>query len=162
MKGKHVFLPVVLATAALGVGQAQAKDSSFKFFGKGTSSGFTNALGVPLSGGASPAVGDELVNTDNLYPGTAKKHAKAYTGTAALVCVVTSAQPQGVTTNCVGVISFGANMILSQSEQIFTQNSGPSNFPITGGTGIYLHAKGSVKTTGVGNTNNSNFTVKIT
>ena len=115
-----------------------------------------------MSQNAAPAAGDTLFATDDLYPGTSSHHAKNWTASSLLFCTVTKVvSSTDIPADCLGVIAFGGSTIVSHSTQNLGSTAASSVYPITGGTGRYLGAKGSVKTTSIGNTNTSNGVITI-
>jgi hypothetical protein len=155
---------VVVGTALLAVTSASAaKHATLKFFFKQAGMTYVGPNGKPLSNSAQPAVGDSFSAFDDLYAGTSSHHAKTYTATAVLDCVITSVvNPNtNIPGRCEGVISLGTSMIVSISTQNLADNSSVTGYPITGGTGVYKGATGVVKTTGVGKSNNSNGVIII-
>jgi hypothetical protein len=165
---RYRLFSLVLAAGAGGILLAGAgasaspsgKTTVLRYFGKQTSSAFTTSTGAPVPTNAPPVAGDQLFDTVNLYAGTAKHHAKTWTASASLDCTVLSASKTSIPAACEGVVAIGGSMLVSLSTQNFAGT--PSLYPITGGTGIYFHAKGSVKTKSVGKTNNSNVIITIT
>jgi hypothetical protein len=137
-------LVAVLSLAAGNASGATAHRAStmLKYYFKATGTSFTTPSGKPTS---TPAKGDILFATDDMYKGTKAHHASNWTATAFLYCTVTKATQSSLEGRCDGVIAIAGSMLISQS----TQNLGASSavYPITAGTGKYLHAKGSVKTT---------------
>ena len=139
-----------------------AKTTTLKVFFKTTSESFTNPNGKAVSNSNPPAVGAILFATDNAYPGTAKHHTAAYTGTAFLYCTVTKVvSSSNVQATCDGVAAIGGSMITSISTQNVASSSPTSVYPIDAGTGKYLGATGTVKTTAVGSSGNSNAVITI-
>lgn len=136
-----------------------AKPTTLKYFFKSTGQKFMSQSGAPLSSSASPAAGDTFLATDNAYLGTSAHHAKTWTASASLYCTLTSVSTTSVPANCEGVVAQVGSMLISISTQNFASNSPTMVFPITAGTGKYLGAKGTLKSTGIGHTNNSNVVI---
>jgi hypothetical protein len=144
------------------VASASAKTTTRKFFFKQTGQVFANPSGQPLSQNASPAPGDYLFVTGDLYAGNGSHHAKNWTATASLYCTVKSVSSNtDIPSRCEGVVAIGGSMVVSVSTQNLGSSAAGSVYPITGGTGKYVGARGTVKTTAIGNTHNSNFVVTI-
>ncbi len=166
---RHRLLAAVLtaaALAAIGTGAATSSASpshktTLKYYFKSIGEEFKSPSGANVSGNAAPAVGDYFSQSIDAYSGTSKHHARRQSASAAITCVVidvvSSSDIPGL---CQGEIAIGGSLLLSTSEQNIANNL--SNVPITGGTGIYKHAKGTVKTKGVGKTNNSNAVITFT
>jgi hypothetical protein len=153
---------VLAGLLSLGLPAASASTkATLQFFQKNTSSTFLGADGNPTqppSATTPPVVGERFVVTDNDYLGNHKKHAKAFTATDHLACTITSAT--GMAT-CDGQIAIGGSMLLAQNVTLNLAGAS-SVVPINGGTGKYLHARGTATSVTVGNTANSDFTLKFT
>jgi hypothetical protein len=94
---------------------------------------------------AVPAVGDLFISTDNNYLGNHKKHAKAYSATDHLACTLTAVDLQAghLIGLCDGQIALPGGMILVDRQTIdFSENT--TKITITGGTGKYAKAKGTL------------------
>lgn len=155
---------VVAGTALLAVTSASAaKHATLKYFFKPTGMTYVGPTGKPLSNNAGPAVGDSFSESDDLYLGTSSHHARTYTATAYLDCVITSVVNPNTNLpgRCEGVISLGNSMIVSISTRNIALSPKTSSYPITGGAGAYVGATGVVRTTGVGKGNNSNGVIII-
>lgn len=138
--GSSVLVAGLLAFTS----SASAATQTLKYYFKQTSQSFTTASGKPTS---TPARGDILFVTEKMYKGTKAHHASAWTATAFLYCKVIKATQSSLKGRCDGVIAIGGSMLISQSIQNLAGSS--SVYPITAGTGKYLHASGSLKTTNV-------------
>lgn len=127
------------------------------FFSKGVVDGFYTANGTAITNSnAAPAVGDYIVSSDLDYVGNHKRHAKSWTATDHLVCTFVTAS----TAVCDGEIAMGNSMLVADHiSENFASNSPTMVFQITGGTGALAGAHGTVTSTSIGNTNNSDFTV---
>ena len=151
------FVVVGLVAGALALAPAAQAQALFNYFAKDTGSGFVSPSGKPL-GNVKVKVGDRFLATDKLYPGSSKAHAKQFTGTAALSCLVVSVPSKTtVRTFCSGALSFGSSMLLSASYQTFGPRNGLTQFPINGGTGSFDRSRGVLHVMGVPNTSDSNF-----
>jgi hypothetical protein len=95
------------------------------------------------------AVGDTLFVTDDLYVGTKAHHASTWTASAFLYCTITKIvnPDSNVQATCDGVVAIGASMLTSVSTQNLAANTNTNVYPIQAGTGKYVHATGTVKTT---------------
>jgi hypothetical protein len=158
-----VAVAVGLACAAmlsLLVASGASAATTVHFFDKQVSSTFRGPNGQPLGPNATPTVGDSFENTDLYYVGNHKHHAKKWTATGHLVCTITSiAGPMSGTATCDGQIAIGGSMLLAENAKLTFSNSPTVVVPITGGTGKYRGAHGHVKSTSIGNTNNSDITI---
>lgn len=128
------------------------------FFSKSVVSNFYSANGTAITNpNAAPATGDYLVASDLDYVGNSKNHAKNWIATDHLVCTFVSAS-EGV---CDGEIAMGNSMLVADHiSESFAGNSPTTVYQITGGTGRLAGATGTVTSTQIANTNNSDFTVK--
>jgi hypothetical protein len=166
------LLPLILVSVVVGAliagasasaaGSHTARTTTLKYFFKSTGQRFTSPSGAPVSNSAPPAVGDTLIATEDAYAGDSAHHAKTWTASAALYCTITKlVSNTNVPAHCEGVVAIGGSMLISISTQNFGGSSATMVYPITGGAGKYLGAKGTLTSTNVGNTNNSNVVVKI-
>jgi hypothetical protein len=136
--------------------------TTLHFFSKQVSSTFKGPDGQPLSPNATPTVGDSFDNIDLDYVGNHKHHAKTWTATDHLVCTFTSITgPMSGTATCDGQIAIGGSMLLAENAKLSFSNSPTVVVPLTGGTGKFRGAHGRVKSTSIGNTNNSDITITI-
>lgn len=148
-----VVLPVVVGAMLLVGAGASASTShasgttTLTFFGKRTSMRFVTPSGTPVSNSSPPAVGDALLVTNKLYPGTHAHHAKHWTASAAVYCVITKVVnlKTDIRARCEVNVAIGGSMLFGVFPQNFASSGVLKTFPITGGTGKYLGAKGRVK-----------------
>lgn len=132
------------------------------FFSKSTESGFYSADGTPITNpNQAPAVGDYSVSADNDYSGNHSSHSSTISGSDAATCTFTSINGQGGSAICDGVISLGNSMLLAQHVTVNFTSSNTTTFRITGGTGQYQGAHGTVVSTSLNNSDNSDFTVTV-
>ena len=137
---------------AVGASAATAKPVTLHFFSKQVYSRLSNASGQPSN--AAPAVGDRFSFASDDYVGNHKHHAKQATASDHVVCTVTSTSA-GL---CDGVIAIGGAMILGD-DFVLDFNSNTTTIKITGGTGRYRHAHGTIIAKDVGN--NTDLTIKV-
>jgi len=150
---------VVLAAAcgtivAVGASAAAAQAVTLHFFSKGVYSRFSDAAGKPLGRNSRPAAGDRLSFADNYYVGNHTHHAKQATASDHIDCTLTT----NSTALCDGAIAIGASMIVAD-EFALNFNSKTTTVKITGGTGRYRHAHGTVIAKNVGP--NTDVTIKV-
>ena len=91
--------------------------------------------------------------------GNSKRHAKDWTASDHIDCAFTT---QTVAT-CNAQLAIGGSMLLATRVNVtfdFMGNA-PTVVPINGGTGEYVGARGTVTSAGVGNSNNSDLTVRV-
>jgi hypothetical protein len=147
------------ALGAIAAVPASAKTITLHFFSKQVYSAFTGPTGQPLPGNAQPTVGDRIEFANDEYVGNHKHHAKRPTASVHVDCTVTSST--GATCDGQLALSGGAMLLASNFTISFTSNA-PVNAKITAGTNQYRHAHGIVISRSIGNTNNSDDTVKFT
>jgi hypothetical protein len=166
---RHRLLIVALSAVASGLlfvgagalASTSAKTSELRYFAKETSFSFTTPTGEPVGPNRPPAAGDLLSITDNLYVGTARHHAERWTASAALNCLVTSVSGAVAHADCVGSIAIDGSLLISLSRQELTPTGGLTTFPITGGAGAYLHARGMLRVEPIRDTANDNFIITL-
>jgi hypothetical protein len=125
---------------AVGASAAAANTISLHFFSKQVYSRIRDANGHPLPPTSGLDVGDRISNAFNDYAGNHTHHAKRATASNQVACIVTS----GSTFLCDETIAIGGSMILADDFVINFPANGPTTFKITGGTGTYRHARGTV------------------
>jgi hypothetical protein len=135
------------------------KLTTLRYFATQTSSSFTTPTGAPV-GSRAPGAGDEVFNTSNLYAGTARHHARNWTATASLHCTIVNVTSNAGSASCEAVLAIGSSTLVSLAKQTFGQGDQPLRFPITGGTGRYLRAKGLINDQPLRN-NNDELTITI-
>ncbi|MBV8734211.1 MAG: hypothetical protein JO120_05460 [Solirubrobacterales bacterium] len=147
---------VVCATiVAAGASAATAKTVTLHFFSKQVYSRISDASGHPLRPSAAPAVGDRFSFASNDYVGNHKHHAKQATASDHIICTLTG----GSTALCDGTIAIGGSMILGDDFVFNFNSNAATTVTITGGTGSYRHAHGTVIAKPVGN--NTDVTIKV-
>jgi hypothetical protein len=150
----------VVALAVSSSASAAPNTTTLKLFFKVVGSAYKTASGGAIGNNTPPAVGDYFEEFIDVYTGTAADHSTAITGSAVLECTVYKVvnPNKNLPGICQGTIAIGNSMLVSTSKSNLAGNQ--NVYPITGGTGSYLHAKGTVTTKKVGN--NSNAVVKFT
>jgi TPP-dependent indolepyruvate ferredoxin oxidoreductase alpha subunit len=117
----------------------------------------SDASGKPLPPNSAPAAGDRFSFASNDYAGNHKHHAKRATASDHVVCTVTSTStPIGL---CDGTIAIGGSMIFADDFVVNFNSNNVFKIKITGGTGRYRHAHGTVIVKSVGN--NTDLTIKV-
>lgn len=149
------LLAACAAILAVSASAAVAKSVTMRFFSKGVYTRISDATGKPLSPSSAPAVGDRLIFAGNDYVGNHKHHAKHATASDNIVCTQVSAS----SALCDGTIAIGGSMILGDDFVLDLSSTAPTIVKITGGTGRYRHAHGTVVSKPVGN--NADLTVKV-
>jgi len=140
---------------AVGASAAAAKTVTLHFFSKQVYTRISDASGHPLPPNSRPAVGDRLSFASNDYAGNHRHHAKQATASDHVVCLLTSAS----SALCDGTIAIGGSMILGDDFGLNFTSNAATTVKITGGTGLYRHAHGTVLVKSVGN--NSDVTIKV-
>jgi hypothetical protein len=152
-----VAVTAAVGAAAFAVGSASARTTTtLHLFAKSQASAMFNANGKPLSATATPKKGDYLIGIDVDYLGNYMTHGATPIGSDNAVCTFTS-PTKGI---CDQEIAIGGSLLLTDHVSVNFAVANPVA-KITGGTGKFKGARGEVIITpGVGNTNNSDFTVK--
>jgi hypothetical protein len=139
---------------ALGASAAAAKTVTLHFFSKGVYSRLSDASGKPLSASSAPAAGDRASFASDDYVGNHNHHARLATASDHEDCTLISAT-SGL---CDGTIAVGGAMIIAD-DFVLDFTAKVTTAKITGGTGRYRRAHGTVIATDVGN--NTDFTIKV-
>jgi hypothetical protein len=139
---------------AVGASAAAAQAVTLHFFSKGVYSRFSDASGKPLGPKAPPAAGERISFADNYYVGNHKHHAKQATASDHINCTLTTSS----SALCDGTIAIGGSMIVAD-DFVLNFNSKITRVKITGGTGPYRHAHGTVIAKNVGP--NTDVTIKV-
>jgi hypothetical protein len=145
------------AIATVGASAAAAKTVTLHLFSKEVYSRISDANGKPLGPSSPPAAGDRLSSASNDYAGNHKHHAKQATASDHIACTFTSSS----TALCDGTLAIGGSMILGDDWVLNFASSAPITVKVTGGTGKYRHARGTIVAKVVPNTNNTDLTVKV-
>ncbi len=156
----RLVLVVAAAVAALALAAASAGAATkIKFFQKGESASLTDSSGHPVTDpNATPTTGDKIDLTDRDFVGNHKRHAKRYTATDHLSCTFTAP----TTALCNGQFAIGGSLLLAEDVTVNLDFSKPTIVvPITGGTGVFQHVKGTVTTKQVGSSGDSDVTISL-
>ncbi len=148
-------MAVCATIVGIGASAAAAKSVTLHFFSKSVYTRVSNASGNSVSQSSGPAAGDRYSSASNDYVGNHKHHAKLATASDHIVCTLTSSS----TSLCDGTIAIGGAMIFGDDFALNFNSSSPTVVKITGGTGIYRHAHGTVIAKSVGK--NSDVTIKV-
>lgn len=126
------------------------------FYSVTTSFVYTTAAGKVLAQPpATPSPGDRLELTDVDYKGTHSKHAKRWTVTDHTLCIFGS---DGGAPTCDGQAAIGGNQLLL----FHTPGGGAGgDTVVSGGTGRYAGATGTVAMTEISGTDNSDIVVTV-
>lgn len=120
----------------------------------------TDAAGQPItSSTATLPVGGHLDATDLDYVGNHKHHASSFSASDHIACTVTSA----TTATCSAQLAIGGSLLLSHDFTVaFGQKATTEPTQINAGTGKYKNARGTVGSTSITNSNNSDVTFTLT
>jgi hypothetical protein len=133
------------AVAATGVA---AKTVTRHFFSKRVYTRFSDASGRQLSSNFAPAVGDRVTFASDDYSGDHNHHAKKATASDQTVCIIISSN----SVLCDGIFAIDGAMIIADDYVLhFPSKKKPITIKITGGTGRYRGARGTVSASTVGN-----------
>lgn len=143
--------------AALAAVPASAKTTTLHFFSKDVYMRLSDSSGKALSSNATPVAGDRLSIGSNDYVGNHKHHAKRATASDHIVCTIGT----GGTGLCDGTIALGGAMLIGDDFVLNFASNGPTVVNITGGTGRYRHAGGTVVAKSVSNST-TDLTIKVT
>lgn len=161
--GVRIGIVVVGAICAIAILAAPARAASgsaattLHFYDKQLSSTFTDPSGHPIgNSNTPPPVGSAINITAIGYPGNSKHHATAPTASIHVACVVTTA-PKAL---CFGQVAIGGSMLLANQFTVNLAGSGNpfSTIKLNAGIGKFAHARGTVHSTPVGQSN-SNVTI---
>jgi hypothetical protein len=146
----------VLATGGLVLagGDAGARSSTvtLHLFAKSQIASLTDANGQAAS---APAANDEYISTDLDYVGTHAHHAKNWTASDHEFCIF----PTAAAATCFGQFAVGGSMIYADKFTLTQSSNG--TVAITGGTGQFAGATGTVSMKQVGTTSNSDVTIVV-
>ncbi|MFG1708531.1 hypothetical protein ACFLIM_35560 [Nonomuraea sp. M3C6] len=146
---------LALTTVVLGVqpAGAAAKPKTLHYFEKPTGFTYIPAGGKPIHQPPSgpPKPGDRIEISGNLYKGDHKHHGDEVVGTDHTICVFNA----DLSAYCDAQAAFGGSMLLVHS----SGGDGDFTSTITGGTGRFLNAKGTVRTHPV--KDNADLTIRL-
>jgi hypothetical protein len=154
---------LVALIAAAPAGAATHK--TWHFWSKETSNLAFQADGTPVTtANATPTVGFVFAGADADYLGNHTKHGNRVVATDHISCTITQLD---LTSNvlvalCFGQVALPGGMVLFDHQSVdFAKN--PSVIPVTGGTGRYAGAKGTITADAYGaQSNDTDLTVDIT
>jgi hypothetical protein len=153
-------LPVGLSVAGADVARTSSSEV-IHFFSKSESQTFSTAAGLQFAPSRSnpPKPGDLIEGTDLDYVGNQSAHAKSWTASDHELCILNSAG----TPVCHGQVAIGGSMILAQATLAdLSASTATTKYTITGGTGAFQGASGTIVAVNVTSADNSNSDVTIT
>jgi hypothetical protein len=152
---------VVGTSLALG-GTASAKTATVHFYSKTLFVNMYQADGQPVTNqNVLPVVGEYYTSTDIDYPGNNKHHGSSSSGYDHLVCTFTSVTSAAGQTVCDAEVFYNGSLLYADHFPLAVSFSSAqvSRVPISGGTGQFKNAHGTIVSADIGSTNNSNFTI---
>ena len=114
--------------------------------------------GSSFDEGGPPTLGARFAFTNGLYKWAGRKRG-GRVGRIEGLCTITKIDlaVHGATVACTATAFLPSGELQAQGTLVFTEKSGPTNYiSIVGGTGAYAGARGYVKSTNLGDSNNSN------
>ena len=161
---RSIGLATMIAVGASLVlsGTASAKTATLHLYSKTLSVMIFEANGQPVTNSnALPVAGEYYTTTDTDYPGNNKHHSSTSSGYDHLVCTFTSVTSSAGEALCDAEVFYNGSLLYADhfSLAISFTSVQASRVPISGGTGQFKHAHGTIVSADVGNTNNSNFTI---
>jgi hypothetical protein len=142
-----------LAGSSAKPAHASTKTITFRLYSEVASLVLTRADGTVVDQPAGPpAAGDQLEITENAFRGTHQSHSKKVVATSHTICVFRSATGAP---SCDGQAAVGGNQLL-----LFRTRAGGDTV-VSGGTGRFAGATGTVASTEIGDTNNSDLVVVV-
>lgn len=142
-----------LAAPAAKPGRAGSGTITFHFYSKVASLVLTRADGTVVQQPTqAPGAGDQLEITENAYRGTHQAHSKKVAATSHTICVFKSANGAPV---CDGQAAVGGNQLL-----LFRTPAGGDTI-VSGGTGRFAGASGTVASTQIGDTDDSDLVIVV-
>jgi hypothetical protein len=146
---------IAMCAVIVGVGASAASAKvTLHFFAKQVYTRLSDAAGTPLPSNAPPVIGDRYSFGYNYFAGNHKHHAKRPSASAHVACTLTSTS----SALCDGAIGLGGAMIIGD-DFVLSFTASTITVKITGGTGRYRHAHGTVVSKNVGS--NSDVTIKL-
>jgi hypothetical protein len=138
------------AIAAVGAtAVAATKTDTMHFFAKRVYTRMSDGSGRKLPSNFVPTAGDRVSWASDYYSGDHNHHAKKATASDKSVCTVIS--PSGVL--CDGIFAIGGSVIIADDYMLRfpVKKPEPVTIKITGGTGRYQGARGTISAVAVGN-----------
>lgn len=131
------------------------------FFGVQESLTVTTATGQPAAPADLFPVGDRYDGTDLLYVGQHQSHAPRFSASDHVACVITVASTVAERQTCSQQYAIGSAMLLATNVTL-TFNGRTASIPINGGTGRYKNARGTLVSTPIGNSSDTDNTFTLT
>jgi hypothetical protein len=131
------------------------------FFGVQESLTLTTATGQPAAPTDLFPVGDHYDGTDLLYVGQHQSHAPRFSASDHVACVITVASTVAERQTCSQQYAIGSAMLLATNVTL-TFNGRTASIPINGGTGRYKNARGTLVSTPIGSSSDTDNTFTLT
>jgi hypothetical protein len=159
----RVKLAAVIAACVsvmgIGASAASAKTTTYHFFSKDVYVRISDSTGKPLPpSNTMPTIGDRFSIGSDDYVGNHSHHAKRATASDHIICVLTSTTGLAL---CDGQIAIGGSMIFADDWTLDFNSTAPTTIQITGGTGRFRHAHGTVFAKSVSQ-NTTDLVIKVT
>ena len=120
--------------------------------------GLFDPSGAPIPDNVEPAAGSYFIGVDNVFKGTHAKHSKKVLGWDHLICTI--ADPAAQNATCDAQIALPGGLLIADRQTV-SFSTPTQTFKITAATGKYRRAKGGTVTArSIGNTNDSDLTVR--
>ena len=150
-----------IALMASPVSAAAGGPATLHFYSVTQSLTVTSATGQPVDPNSLFTNGDQFDGTDLLYAGQHQHHAAGFSGSDHLACVVTSASTTAERQTCSEQFAIGSGMLLATNVAV-TFNGRTASIPINGGTGKFKNARGTLVSTSIPNSDNTDDTFTLT
>lgn len=161
--GCAAILGGLLAGATAASAPAGTSTLTLHYFSKSVFSHITDPAGHRLGPNVMPVPGDAFTAIDLNYAGNHKHHAKHWTATDHLRCVIVA--PPGITGRvpvlCDGQIAIGGSMLLADHVAGSVSQFGASRVPVNRGTGKFSGYRGTTISTPIKGSNNSDLTIRV-
>jgi hypothetical protein len=152
---------VVIALGGSPVGAAGSSTTVLHFFGVQESLTVTTATGQPQAPTDLFPVGDHYDGTDLLYLGQHQRHAPRFSASDHVACVITVSSAVAERQTCSQQYAIGSAMLLATNVTL-TFNGRTASIPINGGTGRFKNARGTLVSSPVGNSTDTDNTFTLT
>ncbi len=149
------------ALVAPPVSASGSVSTTLRFFSVQQDLTASSATGQPVDPNALFAVGDHYDGTDLYYVGQHQRHAERFSGSDHLACVVTIASTVAERQTCTEQFAIGSAMLLATNVMV-TYHGRVAVIPINGGTGRYKNAHGTLLSTPIANSSNTDNTFSLT
>lgn len=161
-----ISAPAGASTAAPSADSAApsvAGTTTLRYYQKAVDNAFYTPDGKAVTDqNTPPQVGDYIVSTDLDYVGDHQHHDSTAAATDHISCLLTKVTSNGGEGVCDGEFAFGGSMFFADHQTILFADGSSPVVQLTGGTLKLQGVQGSVKSTSIGNTNDSDIVVTLT